>query len=60
MTTQNPQYIIKKLVPKWRFWKQTSPEKYGTGPIGLMKNLYGEVSPNLLCIFSTENLTTYS
>ena len=44
MTTQNPQYIIKKLVPKWRFWKQTSPEKYGTGPIGLMKNLYGEVS----------------
>ena len=44
MSTQNPQYMVKKLVPAWRFWKQASPEKYGTGPVGMLKNLWGEVS----------------
>ena len=43
MSTQNPQYMVKKLVPTWRFWKQTSPEKYGSGPLGMAKNLWGEV-----------------
>ena len=28
MSTQNPQSMIKKLVPTWRFLKQTSPEKW--------------------------------
>merc|ERR1712226_666990 len=49
MTTQNPQSLIKKLVPTWRFLKQTSPEKYGSGPIGLMKNAWGEVSEVVVC-----------
>ena len=43
MSTQNPQYMVKKLVPQWKFFKQTSPEKYGSGPIGMLKNLWGEV-----------------
>ena len=43
MSTQNPQYMVKKLVPTWRFWKQTSPEKYGSGIAGMAKNLWGEV-----------------
>ena len=51
MSTQNPQYMVKKLVPQWKFFKQTSPEKYGTGPVGLLKNLWGEVSVMLFnCI----------
>ena len=53
MSTQNPQYMVKKLVPQWKFFKQTSPEKYGTGPVGLLKNLWGEVSVMLFnCIVS--------
>ena len=28
MSTQNPQSMIKKLVPTWRFLKNTSPEKW--------------------------------
>ena len=43
MSTQNPQYMVKKLVPQWKFFKLTSPEKYGSGPVGMMKNLWGEV-----------------
>eukprot|EP00090_Calanus_glacialis_P047655 TRINITY_DN999_c0_g1_i1.p1 TRINITY_DN999_c0_g1~~TRINITY_DN999_c0_g1_i1.p1 ORF type:complete len:114 (+),score=26.44 TRINITY_DN999_c0_g1_i1:41-382(+) len=42
MSTQNPQYMVKKLVPTWKLWKQTSPEKYGSGPIGMLKNFWGE------------------
>eukprot|EP00088_Acartia_fossae_P018250 TRINITY_DN20523_c0_g1_i1.p1 TRINITY_DN20523_c0_g1~~TRINITY_DN20523_c0_g1_i1.p1 ORF type:complete len:114 (-),score=26.85 TRINITY_DN20523_c0_g1_i1:70-411(-) len=49
MSTQNPQYMVKKLVPHWRFWKQASPEKYGSGPVGLLKNLWGECSEMVLC-----------
>ena len=53
MSTQNPQYMVKKLVPQWKFFKQTSPEKYGTGPVGLLKNLWGEVCVMLFnCIVS--------
>ena len=48
MSTQNPQYMVKKLVPTWKFLKMTSPEKYGTGPVGLMKNLWGEVTMNII------------
>eukprot|EP00092_Neocalanus_flemingeri_P001949 GFUD01002080.1.p1 GENE.GFUD01002080.1~~GFUD01002080.1.p1 ORF type:complete len:113 (-),score=32.38 GFUD01002080.1:102-440(-) len=44
MSTQNPQYMVKRLVPKWRLLKMTSPEKYGTGPVGLLKNYIGECS----------------
>jgi len=44
MSTQNPQYMLKKLVPKWSLLKQTSPEKYGTGLVGLCKNAWGEAS----------------
>ena len=85
MSTQNPQSMIKKLVPTWKFLKQTSPEKweimneicwvhitvvvchnfrefasdewiesinscvtrYGTGPVGLLKNFWGEVTLQL-------------
>merc|ERR1711874_807672 len=49
MSTQNPQYMVKKLVPQWKFFKQTSPEKYGSGPIGMLKNLWGECSEMVLC-----------
>ena len=50
MSTQNPQYMVKKLVPVWKFWKQTSPEKYGSGPIGMAKNFWGEVRAEKLQI----------
>ena len=58
MSTQNPQYMVKKLVPQWRFWKQVSPEKYGSGPVGLLKNLWGEVSLELsfLTIFHPDRI----
>merc|ERR1712127_143368 len=56
MTTQNPQSLIKKLVPTWKFLKLTSPEKYGTGPVGLAKNMWGELpevtSALFLAVFS--------
>ena len=48
MSTQNPQYMVKKLVPHWRFFKQTSPEKYGSGVVGMLKNLWGEVSSDVI------------
>ena len=51
MSTQNPQYMLKKLVPTWKLFKQTSPEKYGTGIVGLLKNFWGEVCE--------EKVTTY-
>merc|ERR1712059_118307 len=40
---------IQKLVPTWRFLKQTSPEKYGTGVVGLLKNFWGECSGVAVC-----------
>jgi len=40
--------MVKRLVPQWRFLKLTSPEKYGTGPIGLLKNAWGESSEVVL------------
>jgi len=42
MSTQNPQYMVKKLVPTWRWLKQASPEKYGSGPLGILKNFWAE------------------
>ena len=36
--------MVKKLVPQWKFFKLTSPEKYGSGPVGMLKNLWGEVN----------------
>ena len=48
MSTQNPQYMVKKLVPHWKFFKQTSPEKYGSGPVGMLKNLWGEVTIRIM------------
>jgi len=42
MSTQTPRYMYQKLVPKWKFLKINEPEKYGKGPLGLIKNLYGE------------------
>ncbi len=40
---QGPRYMLQRLVPKHRYNKLTEPEKYGSGPIGLLKNLWGEV-----------------
>merc|ERR1712080_518174 len=48
-SSQNPQSLIKKLVPTWRFFKMTSPEIYGTGPVGLLKNFWGECSSIAIC-----------
>merc|ERR1719500_1453683 len=54
---------IKKLVPTWRFLKQTSPEKYGTGIVGLAKNFWGECSEVALAtalgIFSVTGIYLY-
>merc|ERR1719221_827674 len=48
MSTQNPQYMVKKLVPQWKFFKLTSPEKYGSGPVGMMKTC-GESAAKWFC-----------
>ena len=58
MSTQNPQYMVKKLVPQWRLLKMTSPEKYGSGPIGLLKNAWGEVSKVSLLVMSIISIKT--
>jgi hypothetical protein len=41
---QGPRYMLQRLVPKYRYNKVTEPEKYGSGPIGFLKNAWGEVS----------------
>ena len=40
--TQGPKYMYQKVVPKYRMFRLNEPEKYGTGPINLLKNAYGE------------------
>ena len=42
--TQGPKYMLQRVVPKWRLWNLNDPAKYGKGPIGLIKNAYGEVN----------------
>jgi len=49
--TQGPRYMYQRLVPKWRLWKLSEPEKYGSGPIGLLKNAYGEQPTVCLAMF---------
>jgi len=49
-TTQGPKYMYQRLVPKWRALRLNDPEKYGTGPIGLLKNAYGEQPTVCFCM----------
>jgi len=62
MSTQNPQYMLKKLVPTWKLFKQTSPEKYGTGIVGLLKNFWGESSEVAIAamIFVGSSISIYT
>ena len=46
--TQGPKYMYERLVPKWKAWRLSEPEKYGKGFIGLLKNAYGEVSYTII------------
>ena len=46
--TQGPKYMYERLVPKWKAWRLSEPEKYGKGFIGLLKNAYGEVSDTII------------
>jgi len=49
--TQGPKYMLQKVVPKWRLWNLSDPAKYGKGPIGALKNAYGEQPTVCLCLF---------
>ncbi|XP_023345344.1 uncharacterized protein LOC111714466 [Eurytemora carolleeae] len=48
--TQGPKYMYERLVPKWKAWRLSEPEKYGKGFIGLLKNAYGEQPTVCLCM----------
>jgi len=47
--TQGPRHMYQRLVPKWRLWKLSEPEKYGTGFVGMLKNAYGEQPSVCFC-----------
>jgi len=46
---QGPRYMLQRLVPKYRYNKLAEPEKYGSGIIGAIKNIWGEVRSFLKC-----------
>ena len=56
--TQGPKYMLQKVVPKWRLWNLSDPAKYGKGPIGALKNAYGEVSVINILVFIIHFLYT--
>lgn len=43
--------MLQRLVPKYKWNKATEPEKYGTGLVGFLKNLYGEAPEVCLAAF---------
>ena len=56
--TQGPKYMLQKVVPKWRLWNLSDPAKYGKGPIGALKNAYGEVSVINILVFHNQLIST--